>query len=171
MMGKTLYKTYANLTNIVIRVSDGTPEGKNHAVLVSAHLDSTSIAPCLVPVQRMMHSPPVSCLTVYACSRTPPAGRLATPSSSVSAQSLFLLPRPEFRVWFNHGEESLQDASHLFSAQHSIAHTCVLAPPTRLQSRFLHVILLVYAHLVTWKVGSVTSTHCYFLMALLSCRK
>ena len=27
---------------------------------------------------------------------------------------------------FNHGEESLQDASHLFSTQHPIAHTCVL---------------------------------------------
>ncbi len=68
---------------------------------------------------------------------------------------MFLLPRPEFRVVFNHGEESLQDASHLFSAQHSIAHTCVLVPATRLQSRLLHVILLVYAHLLTRKVGSV----------------
>jgi Zn-dependent M28 family amino/carboxypeptidase len=45
MMGKRLYKTYANLTNIVIRVSDGTPEGKKHAVLVSAHLDSTLPSP------------------------------------------------------------------------------------------------------------------------------
>ena len=45
MMGKRLYKTYANLTNIVIRVSDGTSEGKKHAVLVSAHLDSTLPSP------------------------------------------------------------------------------------------------------------------------------
>ncbi len=45
MMGKTLYKTYANLTNIVIRVSDGTPEGKNNTVLMSAHLDSTLPSP------------------------------------------------------------------------------------------------------------------------------
>ncbi len=45
MMGKRLYKTYANLTSIVIRVSDGTPEGKSHAVLVSAHLDSTLPSP------------------------------------------------------------------------------------------------------------------------------
>jgi hypothetical protein len=36
-----------------------------------------------------MRSPSASCLTVYACSRTPPAGRLATPSSSVSAHSMF----------------------------------------------------------------------------------
>src|SRR5260370_9329307 len=45
MTGKRLYKTYANLPNIVIRVSDGTPEGKNRAVLVSAHLDSTLPVP------------------------------------------------------------------------------------------------------------------------------
>jgi Zn-dependent M28 family amino/carboxypeptidase len=45
MMGKRLYKTYADLTNIVIRVSDGTPEGKTHAVLVNAHLDSTLPSP------------------------------------------------------------------------------------------------------------------------------
>ncbi len=116
MMGKTLYKTYANLTNIVIRVSDCTPEGKNHAVLVSAHLDSTSTAPCLVPVQRTMHSPSASCLTVYACSPTPrwtPSHAISTPSSSVSAHSMSF----------------------------HIAHTCVLAPATRLQCRFLHIIL------------------------------
>ena len=45
MMGKRLYKTYADLTNIVIRVSDGTPAGKQHAVLVNAHLDSTLPSP------------------------------------------------------------------------------------------------------------------------------
>lgn len=45
MMGKRLYKTYVDLTNIVVRVSDGTPEGKEHAVLVSAHLDSTLPSP------------------------------------------------------------------------------------------------------------------------------
>ena len=44
-MGKRVYKTYADLTNIVIRVSDGTPEGKEHAVLVNAHLDSTLPSP------------------------------------------------------------------------------------------------------------------------------
>ncbi len=118
-----------------------------------------------------MRSPSASCLTVCACSRTFPAGRLATPSSSVSAHSMSFLPRLEFRVVFNHGEESLPAASHLFLAQRSIAHTCVLALATCLQSRFLHVIPLVYAHLLTWKVGSVRSTHCYFLMVLLSCRK
>lgn len=45
MMAKRLYKTYVNLTNIVVRVSDGTPEGKEHAVLVNSHLDSTLPSP------------------------------------------------------------------------------------------------------------------------------
>jgi Zn-dependent M28 family amino/carboxypeptidase len=45
MMGKRLYKTYVDLSNIVVRVSDGTPAGKEHAVLVNAHLDSTLPSP------------------------------------------------------------------------------------------------------------------------------
>ena len=45
MMGKRVYKTYVNLTNIIIRISDGTSTGKEHAILVNAHLDSTLPSP------------------------------------------------------------------------------------------------------------------------------
>ena len=45
MMGKRVYKTYVNLSNIIVRISDGTPEGKEHAVLFNAHLDSTLPSP------------------------------------------------------------------------------------------------------------------------------
>lgn len=45
MMGKRLYKTYVNLTNIIVRVSDGTEQGKEHAVLVNSHVDSTLPSP------------------------------------------------------------------------------------------------------------------------------
>jgi hypothetical protein len=45
MMNKRLYKTYVNLSNIVMRVSNGTSEGKEHAVLVNSHLDSTLPSP------------------------------------------------------------------------------------------------------------------------------
>ena len=45
LMGKRVYKTYVNLSNIVVRISDGTPEGKEHAVLFNAHLDSTLPSP------------------------------------------------------------------------------------------------------------------------------
>ena len=45
MMNKRLYKTYVKLSNIVIRISNGTAEGKEHAVLVNSHLDSTLPSP------------------------------------------------------------------------------------------------------------------------------
>ena len=45
MMAKRLYKTYVDLSNIVVRISDGTAEGKEHAVLVNSHLDSTLPSP------------------------------------------------------------------------------------------------------------------------------
>lgn len=45
MMNKRLYKTYVNLSNIIIRLSNGTEEGKEHAVLVNSHLDSTLPSP------------------------------------------------------------------------------------------------------------------------------
>lgn len=45
MMGKRLYKTYVDLSNIVVRVSDGTNGGKEHAVLVNSHVDSTLPSP------------------------------------------------------------------------------------------------------------------------------
>ncbi|KAF5316325.1 hypothetical protein D9619_006761 [Psilocybe cf. subviscida] len=103
MMGKRLYKTYVNLSNIVVRISNGTPEGKEHAVLVNAHLDSTLPSPGAaddaLPVGVML-----DCMRVL----------LETPKWSPKHAIIFL---------FNHAEESLQDGSHLFSTQHPIAST------------------------------------------------
>lgn len=45
IMGKRLYKTYRDLSNIVVRVSNGTDAGKAHAILINAHLDSTLPSP------------------------------------------------------------------------------------------------------------------------------
>lgn len=45
MMHKRMYKTYVNLTNIVVRLSDGTTRGKEHAVLLNSHVDSTLPSP------------------------------------------------------------------------------------------------------------------------------
>jgi Zn-dependent M28 family amino/carboxypeptidase len=45
MMNKRLYKTYVKLSNIVMRISNGTSEGKEHAILVNSHLDSTLPSP------------------------------------------------------------------------------------------------------------------------------
>ncbi|KAG5727720.1 hypothetical protein E4T56_gene20743 [Termitomyces sp. T112] len=103
MMSKRLYKTYVDLTNIVVRISDGTPEGKEHAVLVNAHLDSTLPSPGAaddaLPVGVML-----DCMRVL----------VNTPDWS---------PKHAIIMLFNNAEESLQDASHLFSTQHSIAST------------------------------------------------
>jgi len=120
MMGKRIYKTYVNLTNIIIRISDGTPAGKEHAILVNAHLDSTLPSPgaaddglavgVMLDVMRVLINTPdwspehsiVLCKSIY-----------------ISFYSSEVLPV------FNHAEESLQDSSHLFSTQHPIASTCV----------------------------------------------
>ena len=45
MMEKRLYKTCTGLTNIVIRVSNGTPAGKEHSRLVNIRQDTTLLSP------------------------------------------------------------------------------------------------------------------------------
>jgi Zn-dependent M28 family amino/carboxypeptidase len=45
IMGYRLYKTYVDLSNIIIRISNGTDAGKQHALLVNAHVDSTPPSP------------------------------------------------------------------------------------------------------------------------------
>jgi hypothetical protein len=45
ILGFRLYKTYVDLTNIIIRVSNGTTAGKEHAILVNSHIDSTPPSP------------------------------------------------------------------------------------------------------------------------------
>ncbi|KAI9455042.1 hypothetical protein F5148DRAFT_409217 [Russula earlei] len=103
MMGKRLYKTYVDLTNIIIRVSDGTSEGKKHAVLVNAHLDSTLPSPGAAD-DALAVGVMLECIRVLT----------HTPAWTPSHAIVFL---------FNNAEESLQDASHLFSTQHPIAST------------------------------------------------
>ncbi|KAJ7031858.1 hypothetical protein C8F04DRAFT_1109292 [Mycena alexandri] len=103
MMGKRLYKSYQNLTNIVVRVSDGTDAGKAHALLLNSHLDSTLPSPGAA-------DDAISVAIMLDCIRV----LVDTPEWSPAHAVIFL---------FNHAEESLQDGSHLFSTQHPIAHT------------------------------------------------
>ncbi|KIY51748.1 hypothetical protein FISHEDRAFT_36479 [Fistulina hepatica ATCC 64428] len=100
MMSKRLYKTYRNLTNTVVRLSNGTPEGKENAVLVNAHLDSTLPSPGAA-------DDAISVAVMLDCMRV----LISTPGWSPEHAIVFL---------FNHAEESLQDASHLFSTQHPL---------------------------------------------------
>ncbi|KAF9458872.1 hypothetical protein BDZ94DRAFT_1225561 [Collybia nuda] len=103
MMNKRLYKTYVNLTNIVVRISDGTQEGKEHAVLVNSHLDSTLPSPGAA-------DDAISVGVMLECMRV----LVNTPGWEPKHAIVFL---------FNHAEESLQDGSHLFSTQHPVAPT------------------------------------------------
>ncbi|RPD64072.1 hypothetical protein L226DRAFT_544758 [Lentinus tigrinus ALCF2SS1-7] len=103
MMGKRLYKTYVNLTNIIVRVSDGTEAGKQHAVLVNSHVDSTLPSPGAA-------DDALSVGVMLECIR-------------VLANSPAWEPKHAIVFLFNNAEESLQDGSHLFSTQHPIANT------------------------------------------------
>jgi Zn-dependent M28 family amino/carboxypeptidase len=124
-MNKRLYKTYVDLTNIVVRISDGTPEGKAHSVLVNAHLDSTLPSPGAaddaVSVGIMLE-----CMRVLVGTPDWEPRHAIVFRVFVQFHVLYL----KLTTWavFNHAEESLQDGSHLFSTQHPVASTCVLYP-------------------------------------------
>ncbi|KAF8991054.1 hypothetical protein BDQ17DRAFT_1401943 [Cyathus striatus] len=103
MMGKRLYKTYRHLSNFVVRLSNATPQGKEHSVLVNAHLDSTIPSPGAA-------DDAISVGVMLDCIRV----LVDTPGWEPEYSIVFL---------FNHAEESLQDGSHLFSTQHEVAPT------------------------------------------------
>ncbi|KAG9099279.1 hypothetical protein FRC06_005442 [Ceratobasidium sp. 370] len=103
MMGKRVYKTYVDLSNIVVRVSDGTPEGKQYAVLVNSHLDSTLPSPGA-------SDDAISVGVMLECIRV----LTQTPNWQPVHSIIFL---------FNNAEESLQDGSHLYATQHHTAST------------------------------------------------
>ncbi|KAG2046912.1 hypothetical protein BDR06DRAFT_964563 [Suillus hirtellus] len=103
MMAARLYKHYVNLSNIIIRLSDGTDQGKVDAVLVNSHLDSTLPSPGAAD-DALAVGVMIECVRVL----------VNTPGWEPKHAVIFL---------FNNAEESLQDGSHLFSTQHPIAST------------------------------------------------
>ncbi|KAG0704555.1 hypothetical protein DFH29DRAFT_910837 [Suillus ampliporus] len=103
MMAARLYKHYVNLSNIIIRLSDGTDQGKADAVLVNSHLDSTLPSPGAAD-DALAVGVMIECVRVL----------VNTPGWEPKHAVIFL---------FNNAEESLQDGSHLFSTQHPIAST------------------------------------------------
>ncbi|KAB5589515.1 Zinc metalloprotease [Ceratobasidium theobromae] len=105
MMNKRVYKNYVDLSNIIVRVSDGTPEGKRYAVLVNSHLDSTLPSPGAAD-DAISVGVMLECLRVLT----------ETPDWQPVYSIVFL---------FNNAEESLQDGSHLYATQHFTANTWV----------------------------------------------
>ncbi|GAA5858742.1 hypothetical protein JCM8547_004967 [Rhodosporidiobolus lusitaniae] len=101
-MDKMVWKKYFGISNVIVRLSDGTPASKANAILVNAHSDSTLPSPGaaddLVGVAVMLESLRV----------------MALGSRRLTNSIIFL---------FNGAEESLQDASHLFITQHPLKDT------------------------------------------------
>ena len=97
-MDKKVWKKYFGITNIVVRLSNGTSASKENSILVNAHLDSTLPSPGAADdaagVAVMLES-----LRIMA----------KDPDLKLNNAILFL---------FNGAEESFQDASHLFITQH-----------------------------------------------------
>ncbi|GEM06060.1 endoplasmic reticulum metallopeptidase [Rhodotorula toruloides] len=95
-------KKYFGISNVIVRLSDGTPASKANAVLVNAHSDSTLPSPGaaddLVGVAVMLEA-----LRVMALGHR-----------KLTNAAIFL---------FNGAEESLQDASHLFITQHPLRNS------------------------------------------------
>lgn len=90
---------------MIVRLSNGTPSGKENAILVSAHLDSTLPSPGASDDAAGIA---VMLETIRVLSQTP--------DLQMNTALVFL---------FNGAEESLQDASHLFITQHEWRHTYV----------------------------------------------
>ncbi|KAL1744532.1 hypothetical protein HDZ31DRAFT_82588 [Schizophyllum fasciatum] len=103
IMGHRVYKTYRGLTNIIVRVSNGTAASKEHAVLVNSHVDSTLPSPGAAD-DALAVGVMLECMRVL----------LYTPNWEPAHAIVFL---------FNNAEESLQDGSHLYSTQHPTRET------------------------------------------------
>ncbi|KAG8969548.1 hypothetical protein FRC03_001987 [Tulasnella sp. 419] len=103
MMNKRVYKHYEKLSNIILRVSDGTAAGKEHAILLNAHVDSTLPSPGAAD----------DALSVG----------IQLEVARVLINTPTWEPRHAVVFLFNNAEESLQDGSHLFTTQSAIAST------------------------------------------------
>lgn len=107
ILGHPVWKRYYGMSNMVVRISDGTNVSKAHTLLLNAHLDSTLPSPgaaddgagvaILLEVLRV----------------------LTMPGAPRAHHGILLL--------FNNGEESLQDGSHLYMTQHCTTKDSVRA--------------------------------------------
>ncbi|WFD00250.1 hypothetical protein MYAM1_002998 [Malassezia yamatoensis] len=98
ILGHPVWKQYYSMSNLIVRISDGTPESLQNTLLLNAHIDSTLPSPGAADdgagVAIMMELLRV----------------LTLPGAPRVKHGIILL--------FNNGEESLQDASQLYMTQH-----------------------------------------------------
>ncbi|GJN92127.1 hypothetical protein Rhopal_005157-T1 [Rhodotorula paludigena] len=101
-MDKAVWKKYFGVSNVIVRLSDGTPASKANAVLVNAHTDSTLPSPGAAD-------------DLFGVAVMLEALRVMGMGERRLTNSVIFL--------FNGAEESLQDASHLFITQHPLRST------------------------------------------------
>ncbi|KAL4400413.1 metalloexopeptidase [Malassezia pachydermatis] len=134
ILGHPVWKKYHSMSNLIVRISDGTDEGKAQTLLLNAHLDSTLPSPGAADdaagVAIMLEALRV----------------LTMPGAPRLKHGLILL--------FNNGEESLQDASHLYMTQHETntsvravlnMEACGVSGPTLLFQATDDVLINAYA--------------------------
>ncbi|SCZ90186.1 BZ3500_MvSof-1268-A1-R1_Chr1-3g01827 [Microbotryum saponariae] len=122
-MDKKVWKKYFDIGNVIVRLSDGTAASKKNAVLVNAHTDSTLPSPGaaddLIGVAAMLEALRVMALTPRRLSNSV-IFRQCSIFGSCARGAERLMRWWCVRAVFNGGEESLQDASHLFITQHPL---------------------------------------------------
>lgn len=99
-MSNVVWKRYYSMSNLVVRISDGTEESKANSLLLNAHLDSTLPSPGAA-------DDGVGIAILLEALRI-----LTLPGTGTRLHNSVVL-------LFNNGEESLQDASHLYITQHN----------------------------------------------------
>ncbi|EST09337.1 Peptidase M28 [Kalmanozyma brasiliensis GHG001] len=107
-MSNVVWKRYYSMSNLVVRISDGTDESKANSLLLNAHLDSTLPSPGGA-------DDGVGVAILLEALRT-----LTLPNTGRKLYNSVVL-------LFNDGEESLQDASHLYITQHNQTNAGVKA--------------------------------------------
>ncbi|WFD24679.1 hypothetical protein MEQU1_003382 [Malassezia equina] len=136
ILGHPVWKRYYGMSNVIVRISDGTNDSRADALLLNAHLDSTLPSPGAADDGAGV----AIMLEVLRVLTMPGAPRV----------------RHGVVLLFNNGEESLQDASHLYMTQDALTkdtvravinlEACGVSGPTLLfQATDAHLIQ-AYAH-------------------------